>query len=81
MDRLLASFLLVLACVQVETLFVGAYRVSQRTDWERLGQYAQQEIRLLAQRTTTTETTVDEPAPKASKTLFVDSTESEEEER
>lgn len=81
MDRLLASFLLLLACVQVETLFVGAYRVSQRTDWERLGQYAQQEIRLFAQRTTTAEPSATETAPAPSKTIFVDSTESEDEER
>lgn len=80
MDRLLASFLLVLSCVQVETLFAGAYQVSLRTDWQRISRYAQQEIRLLAQQPAV-KSQAPAPVQTPSKTIFIDSTAPEEERR
>ncbi len=80
MDRLLASFLLLLSCVQVETLFAGAYQVSLRTDWQRLSHYAQREIRLLTQQATT-KTSAPAPAQPPPKTIFIDSATPEDERR
>ncbi len=80
MDRLLASVALLLSCVQVETLFAGAYQLSLRTDWQRLSNYAQQEVRLLAQKTTT-KPPAPAPAQSPSKTIFIDSATPEDKRR
>lgn len=83
MERLLATSVMLLAVLQAQAMFSGAYQVSLRTNWERLGNYCQQEISAIY--TDVTNTTAS-PAPAASsperkapsKALFIDSAANED---
>jgi hypothetical protein len=44
MDRLAATIALVFALLHAQAMFVGAFNVSLRTDWQRLGHYFRHEL-------------------------------------
>lgn len=46
MDRLLTITGLLLAFVQAQTMFFGAYQISAHMNWKMIGNYAQQEVTL-----------------------------------
>ncbi len=87
MERFLATSVMLLAVLQAQAMFTGAYHVSLRTDWERLGAYCQQEINQLYSDVTRPSAS---PAPEATsaapetarkprdKALFIDSAASED---